>query len=165
MKPQRYGFNRRALLFLPRITRLSTIMPGTVGLLLSSWLFATSSIAHCQAISEQFVVQQLLDLPELQHYFHAEISSRLPLKLLHSPDTPQGLQLQKFGRPVVLLTPAQAKQQTVKDYVSIRKLPAPPASDTLTYTLAYPIEGVLCRARFIRQKAGWVVYDYTVVEQ
>ncbi|QNH63506.1 hypothetical protein [Hymenobacter sediminicola] len=134
-------------------------------LLLTACLLLPSSIAYCQGVSEQIILQQLLDLPELQQYFHVELPGRLPIKLLQTPGMPQGLQLEKFGRPVLSLTPAQAKQQAATDYISIRKLPARTTADTLMYTLAYPIEGVLCRARFVRQKEGWVVYDYNVVEQ
>ncbi|SHL13734.1 hypothetical protein [Hymenobacter psychrotolerans] len=140
-------------------------MTGTIRLLLTAFLLLSSSIAYCQGVSEPFILQQLLDLPELQQYFHIDLPGRLPLKLLRNSDESQGLQLEKFGRPVLLLTPAQAKQQAVKDYVNIRKIPAHATADTLTYTLAYPIEGALCRARFVRKKAGWIMYDYSLVEQ
>ncbi|MBD2716456.1 hypothetical protein KBK19_15550 [Microvirga sp. STR05] len=138
-----------------RIPRLAL----TVGLL------ALGNAACAQAVAEQHLMQQLLDLPKLQPYFHVEVPGRLPLKLLRTPGMPQRLHLQKFGRPVLLLAPAKAKQQAVKDYISIRKIPARATADTLTYTLAYPVEGVLCRARFVRQSAGWVVYNYSIVEQ
>ncbi|WP_022826019.1 hypothetical protein [Hymenobacter norwichensis] len=134
-----------------------------IALQLFSFLLATAVRAHCQSVPEQHIIQQMLDLPELQQYYHADILNRLPIKLLENESAPRNLRLQKFDFPVLILSASELKKQEIKDYVSIHKIVS--GRDTLMYNLGYSIEGVVCRVRFIKQHAVWKIQNYYLAEQ
>jgi hypothetical protein len=134
-----------------------------IALQLFSLLLVTVVRAHCQAIPEQHIIQQLLDLPALQQYYHADVPGRLPIKLLENTSTPRNLRLQKFGLPVSILSAAELKKQGIKDYVSIHPLVS--HGDTLIFGVGYSIEGVVCQVRLTKQDVVWKIQSYDLAEQ
>jgi hypothetical protein len=136
---------------------------SNIALQLFGLLLVTAVKAYGQSVTEQHIIQQLLDLPELQQYYHADVPGRLPIKLLENASVPRNARLQKFDFPVAILSAAELKKQGITDYVSIHQLGS--HGDTLRYNLGYSIEGVICQVRFTKQHAVWKIEDYNLVEQ
>ncbi|MCC3160612.1 hypothetical protein LJ737_25465 [Hymenobacter sp. 15J16-1T3B] len=111
----------------------------------------------------QQILQLLLDLPDLQGYYHAKLAQRLPVKLQVDAFATPGLRLRKFNHAVVLLTDQQLKQRRIRDYVRLGLLRQ--RQDTLDFRLGYAIEGVVAAGQLVRQPNGWRVGRYSVVEQ
>ena len=134
-----------------------------IGLLFFGLMLAAVVKVYCQSVPKQQIIQQLLDLPDLQQFYHADVLGRLPIKLLENASAPRNLRLQKFGFPVTILSAAELKKQGIKDYVSIHKLAS--HRDTLLYGVGYSIEGVVCRVRFTKQHAVWKIQHYDLAEK
>ncbi|GAB3839951.1 hypothetical protein [Hymenobacter jeollabukensis] len=111
----------------------------------------------------QQVLQLLLDLPDLQHFYHADLPGRLPVKFQTDAFVTPGLPLRKFNQPVLLLSARQLRQRGSRDYLHLGPLRR--RHDTLDFRLGYAIEGVLAEGTLIRHTNDWRVGRYSVVEQ
>jgi hypothetical protein len=115
------------------------------------------------AAERQQVLQLLLDLPDLQQFYHADLPGRLPVKLQTDAFVTPGLPLRKFNQPVLLLSARQLRQRGSRDYLHLGPLRR--RQDTLDFRLGYDVEGVLAEGTLIRHANGWRVGRYAVVEQ
>ncbi|RTQ47773.1 hypothetical protein EJV47_17790 [Hymenobacter gummosus] len=111
----------------------------------------------------QQVLQLLLDLPQLQGFYHPELAARRPVKLQTDAFVTAELRLSKFKQPVLLLTERQLQQQGIRDYLQLGQLHR--RQDTLIFRLYYRVEGVVAEGRLVRQGSGWRVARYFVAEQ
>ena len=131
-------------------------------------LCATSLIAQVPStntlptIQRQQMIQQLIDLPELQQFYHAELPERQPLKLLAGPMVTPNLVLRKFNQPVLILSQQQLARRGIRDYLNITQLRV--RQDTVDFRFGYNIEGVVGAGKLVKHPQGWVVYKYYVAE-
>ncbi|RAK63558.1 hypothetical protein [Hymenobacter edaphi] len=142
---------------------LRAILLCTASLCLASHPAPRQSPDRLPQSERQQVLQLLLDLPDLQHFYHADLPGRLPVKLQTDAFVTPGLPLRKFHQPVLLLSARQLRQRGSRDYLHLGQLRR--RQDTLDFRLSYAVEGVLAEGKLIRYANGWRVGRYSVVEQ
>ena len=108
------------------------------------------------------IIQQILDLPDLQRFYHPEVKERVPIKILESDFFDKNLHLQKFGKNVRLISSDTIEEENIKDYIVFNKLVFKPRA--VEFELTYLIEGVGSNGRFIKTREGWIIQNYSVWE-
>lgn len=111
--------------------------------------------------SETDMLQVLIDVPELQQYYHADVRpERIPLRLVCADPVCKDAAPTKFGEPVV-----------ISDRISDPALPhleitgVERSQDRSVIAFRYAVEGVAGRVELHRGATGWSVGTATIVEQ
>jgi hypothetical protein len=110
------------------------------------------------------IIQQSLDYPELQQYFHVkEFPDRLPLKIamtgLINPYTTQGIE--KFGNPVHLVRLNTSEQKDSCLEFSDWKV----VEDYLEFRLSYKPEGIIINYAFENVNDKWEIKKVLINEE
>ena len=108
------------------------------------------------------IIQQILDLPDLQRYYHPELKERIPIKILESDFFDKNLQLKKFEKDVRIISSDKIKEENIKDYLVFRKLVF--KAEQVEFELNYLIEGIGSTGVLVKTKEGWVIQNYSVWE-
>lgn len=113
----------------------------------------------------QSIIEQLLNLLDLQQYFHIEEDpNRLPL-VLEQTSIVQASRLKglkKFGQDVRILERNDIYQQQLKNYLLIDKWFI--QKDLLTIQLHYKTEGVFAEVRFEKVRDEWQIKSQSISE-
>lgn len=108
------------------------------------------------------IVRLIIDLPELQPYYHAELPGRSPLRILKQESFPEKLLLSKFGAPI-----AYVKQEEIREgdeaYLDFNRIGL--ENDKVVVEFEYPVEGVAGKAEFSNQQGAWVIQRSEIVER
>jgi hypothetical protein len=110
-------------------------------------------------IAVQAILQVVIDDAGLSKFFHPELPSRRPLRVLKNRTISAGVKLMKFGTPVIFVEPDVLEAQAALEFRRIEI-----ESETATVELRYRVEGVT--ARFDLNKVGnqWVVKARSIRE-
>ncbi|PIQ87430.1 MAG: hypothetical protein COV74_00730 [Candidatus Omnitrophica bacterium CG11_big_fil_rev_8_21_14_0_20_45_26] len=113
----------------------------------------------------QLILQQLVDLQELQQYYHADVlPDRKPLVIVKNALIPNGLHLVKFDTPVRILSMREINDdKSIKSFVEITKLEI--KQKTCLTTFKYPSEGLLIRAKLIKKDGEWIIVEKELTER
>lgn len=112
------------------------------------------------------ILQQAIDLPELQQYFHLDsASTRKPLKIkefgMINRTTLMGVQ--KFGEPVSVINKHEADSSETKNYLCIGDWTS--VNDKLRLQLYYPVEGITINYMFKKDSNKWILTDSNIMEE
>jgi hypothetical protein len=112
------------------------------------------------------ILQQAIDLPELQQYYHLDIdSTRKPLKIkefgIINKTTLMGVQ--KFGEPVSVINKQEVDSSETKNYLGIGDWTN--VNDQLRLQLYYPVEGITINYMFKKDSNKWVLIDSKIMEE
>jgi len=108
------------------------------------------------------IIQSILDLPELQQYFHADLPERLPLKLVQNEFVSDTLHLNKFDKKIRIASLASFEKDGVKDYLIIEELSI--KNKSVSFSLKYPIEGVVAEGKLVKAAGEWSVRKHLIYE-
>ncbi|MFS4466840.1 hypothetical protein [Maribacter sp. 2210JD10-5] len=105
------------------------------------------------------IMQEIIDLPELQPFYHPDKPNRLPVVFMRNDVFPYKVNLLKFGERVEFIEPSeQVGHYFLVEEFEIKK-------DTVEFGLMYDIEGVMVVGNFIRNNRGWRIDDYQLIEK
>jgi len=112
------------------------------------------------------VLQQAIDLPVLQQYFHLESdSTRKPLKIkefgIINKTTLMGVQ--KFGEPVSVIGKGEVDDLKTKNSLNIGDWTN--VNDKLRLQMFYPAEGITINYMFKKDSNKWVLIDSKIMEE
>ena len=137
-------------------------------LLIGSLVFPFQSLAENVQMrplnTEDFsqIVRLIIDHPDLQQYYHAELPGRSPLRILKQESFPEKLSLSKFGVPVDYL-PREEIREGDEAYLDLKKIDL--ESGKIVVEFEYPIEGVAGKAEFGNQQGAWAIQRFEIVER
>lgn len=109
----------------------------------------------------QEVLQTVLDLPALEGYFHPTQPQRRPLRVLKNNVVAENVQLSKFGEPVQLITPDEARQKETPYFEFTQ---ADLQGSQATVAFRYAVEGIRGKVRLERD-GSWKAVSHEIVEQ
>lgn len=112
------------------------------------------------------VLQQVIDLPDLQEYFHTDSDpSRKPLKIVEfgMVNRTTLIGVQKFGEPVSVISKLEADSSEIKNYLNISDWIN--VKDSLRLQLYYPVEGITINYMFRKDSNKWVLIDNKIMEE
>ena len=114
--------------------------------------------------SVERIIQLVIDAPQLEPYYHAdEAPNRTPLYLVEGRSVHTGLHLQKFGRPVQVLSRDELSFQG-RPYFDVTQLIV--QGDAAEVHFAYPVEGVTGQAWLRRSGGGdWTLDSMNLTEK
>lgn len=108
------------------------------------------------------IVRLILDYPDLQEYFHAEIPERMHLRIVKEPSFPEHLAISKFGNPVKYLEKEEISEGD--NYIEFSQLNV--EDNKAQVEFIYPIEGVVGTVFLSkRDDTTWVVQNINIVER
>ncbi|WP_158974270.1 hypothetical protein [Cellulophaga sp. L1A9] len=111
----------------------------------------------------QKIIQQSIDLPELQQYFHsAELPERAPLIIVSNNKIPTNLELEKFGEKVQILDVSELKN---KEQAHLLFSTIVISENTASTIFNYPIEGIHVSIEFAKLNNEWTVVTSKLNEQ
>ncbi|HMR08409.1 MAG TPA: hypothetical protein PKA88_21665 [Polyangiaceae bacterium] len=107
----------------------------------------------------QLVMQQVLDDPDLDRYFHLTKQGRLPLKI-HAPDLPEKLKLTKGGHDVKFVDKPSSKKEAVLVFTRIER-----DGDSARLRYEYDVEGIRGSAVVYLKGGKWRLGANRVIEK
>ncbi len=107
----------------------------------------------------QLVMQQVLDDPDLERYFHLTKHGRLPLKI-HAPDLPEKLKLTKGGHDVKFVDKPNSKKEAVLVFTRIER-----DGDSARLRYEYDVEGIRGSAVVYLKGGKWRLGANRVIEK
>jgi hypothetical protein len=134
----------------------------------TSLLLLTAILAFARpALSQtdedkKVVLQQCLDLPQLQEYFHTTQPGRLPVLIENNGRIPV-LRLSKFGQEVKFLTEDELTAAGKDAFVEFIRFEI--AADNATVIYRYSVEGLMVTVLFKKVKGTWTITDSKLVER
>jgi hypothetical protein len=137
-------------------------------LLIGSLGFSFQSLAENTQMrlvnAEDFtqIVRVIIDHPNLQKYFHAELPGRSPLKVLKQESFPEKLPLSKFGVPVDYLKREELRKGD-EAYLDFKKIGL--ENDKAVLEFKYPVEGVAGKVELSKQHGAWAIEKFEIVER
>lgn len=109
------------------------------------------------------VLQQCLDLPELQPYFHANSDkSRVPVIVENNGRVPV-VSLVKFGRSVEYMTEDQLTSQGKTAYINFIRFDI--SSESASATFKYSAENIMVTVLLRKTGGAWQVTDSKLIER
>jgi len=105
--------------------------------------------------------QLVINLEELQAFYHAELPERKPLRILKNELMALEPALVQFGMPVMFVAP----KETQKGEAFLKFVKTEVAGDKANIEFKYPIEGVKGIVSLVKDKTGWKVQTKRIVEQ
>ena len=111
------------------------------------------------------VLQQVLDLAELQQYFHPTLEGRVPVNIARSDAFTGEPGLIKFDQPVRYVDKEQFVEDEYAAYIEFRAVEL--SEQEATVYFAYEVEGVGGEVSLEKDNASgqWRVKDASVYEQ
>jgi hypothetical protein len=107
-----------------------------------------------EKISEvENILMQIINWTELDRYFHADaIPQRKPLIIQNYFEikSKNGLELIKFGQPVIFKSKEDIKKEDIKEFLEIKEFNI--MKDYISVSIEYRIEGVSARIMFDKNK-------------
>lgn len=111
-------------------------------------------------MTKKTLVQEVLDLPELQQYYHTDqLPERRPLRLVCTDTACKETPLEKFGEPVEVLSQIPDGNQP---YLAITQIEHNGTSAHIEFT--YPPEGVAGTVVLKMKDEAWQVTESDVFE-
>jgi hypothetical protein len=123
---------------------------------------AGAASASSTSLSEaelQLVMQQVLDDPDLDRYFHLNKPGRLPVKI-HAPDLPEKLKLTKGGHDVKFVDKPKSKKDVVLVFTRIER-----DGDSVRLRYEYDVEGIRGSAVVYLKGGKWRLGANRVIEK
>lgn len=108
------------------------------------------------------IVRVIIDHPNLQKYFHAELPGRSPLKVLKKESFPEKLPLSKFDVPVDYLK-CEELRKSDEAYLDFKKISL--ENDKAVVEFKYPVEGVVGKVELSKQHGAWAIAKFEIVER
>jgi len=108
------------------------------------------------------VIQEILDCPELQSMYHAELPERAPLKLVENEYVKAEWNLIKFNRKVCIAPEISFKNEGIEDYLVIDLLER--KNDTIHTSLYYDAEGIKVAVALLKNTDSWVIEKFELYE-
>jgi hypothetical protein len=110
------------------------------------------------------IIQEVIDVPDLQEYFHyPEDPRRAPLVIEASRLIDSTMRLTKFVMPVLVLRRTSIRAQGLESFMRLRHIKLGDKSGIVV--MEYPVEGVVVTCRLERRLVGWTIVDTEVVEE
>lgn len=108
------------------------------------------------------IVRLVIDYPDLQEYFHAEIPERMHLRIVKEPSFPDHLAISKFGNPIKYLKKEEIGEDD--NYLDFSQMNV--ENDKAIVEFIYPIEGVVGTVSLSKRDDNtWVVQNINIVER
>lgn len=107
----------------------------------------------------QAIIQLAIDDEALEPYLHLDKPDRFPLRIAGS-DLPQGLELTKATKPVVLVTDPASEKKPVLVFTEIKV-----DGDAANVRYRYDVENVRGTSAFKRRDGRWVLTRSRVTER
>ncbi|WP_299462325.1 hypothetical protein [uncultured Microscilla sp.] len=111
------------------------------------------------------ILQQIIDLPQLQPYYHSNLPERVPLVVEKNQYVFAKSALKKFDKPVVFLAKTDLVSQNTKAYLTITKLAIDTQTKKATVEFKYPIEGIGGQASLVNSQGKWEVAKASIYEK
>ena len=108
------------------------------------------------------IVRLVIDIPDLQPYYHAELPDRSPLRILKQESFPEKLALFKFGVPVAYMKLEEIREGD-EAYLDFNKISL--ENGKVVVEFEYPVEGIVGKVEFNSQNGVWVVQRAEVIER
>lgn len=107
------------------------------------------------------IIQLILDIPDLQEYFHPAIPERMHLKVVREPSFPDELAISKFGNPVKYLEREDISGED-ENYVAFSKINVEDKQALVEFI--YPIEGVVGSVYLSKKDNAWIIQETNLAE-
>jgi hypothetical protein len=109
------------------------------------------------------ILQLTIDVDELERFYHPDASpDRKPLRVLVKDGGGEGLKLEKFGQPVVVISPSEVEAGAAP-YLQFTKIDI--GEDVAAVEFEYPAEGVAGDVHFSNDGTKWSVSSVNMVER
>ncbi len=146
-------------------------MRGRIGLVLL--FFTMAALTACAAgggrdkkgaalegDGKEIVFKLIIDHPDLQQYFHPELTGRIPLKVKSADLAAAGPKIEKFGKPVEFFS----SSAPLADAPYLEVISLHMESGRAVFELFYAEEGVSIKGVMLKQDGQWAFEDYEVYE-
>ena len=108
------------------------------------------------------LIQTILDIPELQQYYHVDVlPERSPLVLVLPAGAGPVTGLEKFGKPVVVADAPPTDPEA--PFFHITEIAR--HGETTRVAFTYAVEGVLGHALLMPEDGGWTTLETWVAER
>lgn len=136
-----------------------SLVTGSMGAAFLAVLIGCKSVGTGYMANEN-IIQVVLDLPELQQYFHIDVlPDRSPLHLVCVESICQDVQFEKFGVPVVKIP---SDPDSSQPYLKITHIQQDESSARVLFT--YPPEGIAGEVALERDGDNWNVIEAELIE-
>ncbi|WP_200372548.1 hypothetical protein [Thiocystis violacea] len=121
---------------------------------------AAQDMEATQVQDKQAILQALIDSNRLEKYFHADtLKERVPLRMVRGSWYEEGIQLMKFGQPVLFVS----SQEVSEPHLIVPVLEI--AGNEATLSFQYPPEGIAGEAMMEKEPMDWTIKSFKLVEQ
>ena len=103
------------------------------------------------------IVQFVLNIDDLQAFFHPELPGRKPLVLFKNQFFLDSPELIKFGEPVLFMTKEELEANNIQNYVEFKQLNY--QGGTMEIYLQYPLEGLSGKIWLVKKNNAWDIKD------
>lgn len=97
------------------------------------------------AKDNSMVLQKVIEHPELQQYFHPEVSGRIPLVIKVNKGTEVSSDLEKFGQAVVITT------DTPQEGAYLEVINLQHQDDRVEFEIQYEVEGLQINGELLKK--------------
>lgn len=111
------------------------------------------------------ILQQIINLPQLQAYYHSDLPQRIPLVIENNKYVSTKGLLRKFNQAVVFLSKSEIVAKGKKAYLTIQSLDMNAEKQQATVIFAYAIEGVGGQVILNKVKGKWKVVKSSLYEK
>jgi hypothetical protein len=136
-------------------------MRATIFSLLTLLVFAGQSYAQTDEDKRQ-VLQQCIDLPALQNYYHSEKPGRIPL-IIESNEKMPALRVSKFGQSVQFMTEDEISAAGKEAYLDFSRFEI--IGDNATAVFRYRVEGIMLTVLLKKSGGQWTVTESKLMER
>ena len=109
------------------------------------------------------IAQKIIDLKELEIYFHKESPERHPFIILDNGVLPSNIDLVKFNKKVVFLTSTEIFLKGIKTAFSFNTFQMID-NNTCIIKISFKIEGITAEIRFKKTNNVWSLYHFISAE-
>ena len=140
-------------------------MRKTIFLIMLLVIVSSCDYRSVKSNDVQDVAKKVLDLPQLQQYFHVNrFPDRKPLIIVKDSSITEKLRLMKFGVPVRFLNQSKIERDNIQAYIKFMTFVV--QNEAAYVMFSYPVEGMIVRVKLTKKQDGsWVIIDSAIVEQ
>jgi hypothetical protein len=125
----------------------------------TSEIGAPSKAGAASAADIQAVLQLVIDDEALSPYLHLEQPDRFPLRV-SAKNVPQGIELVKATKPVVIVAESEAGDKPVLEFTAIEA-----SGDSASVRYRYDVEGVRGSCSLVKRDGRWELQSSRVTER
>ena len=129
--------------------------------LLTLLFFTGNSYAQTDEDKRQ-ILQQCIDLPALQNYYHPEKPGRSPLIIESNEKTPV-VRISKFGQSVQFLSEDEISAAGKEAYLDFSRFEI--TGENATVVFRYRVEGIMMTVLLKKSGGQWVVTESKLMER